>query len=118
VRAGRAGPRWRESGTRKVLQMTRGRLWITETAGAATARMFDFARRSPRIDRLYGYQWQAACDRYSWDSGWFRSNGSPRPAWYVVIDEVSADRNLAPAEIEALNPPVGPAMHDTCSGVG
>jgi hypothetical protein len=125
--------RWRESGTRKVLRMTRGRLWITETAGlvisrrytqynerraaAATARMFDFARRSRRIKRLYGYQWQAGCDRYSWDSGWFRSNGSPRPAWYVVIDEVSADRDLTPAEIEALDPPIGPAMHDTCAGV-
>jgi hypothetical protein len=125
--------RWRESGTRKVLQMTRGRLWITETAGvvvsrrytkyderraaAATARIFDIARRSKRIERLYGYQWQAGCDRYSWDSGWFRSNGSPRPAWYVVIDEVSAARDLAPAEIEALDPPLSAAMHDTCAGV-
>jgi hypothetical protein len=125
---------WRESGTRKMLRMTRGRLWITETAGVvvsrrysryderraarATARMFALAERSHRIKRLYGYQWQAGCDPYSWDSGWFRANGSPRPAWHVVIDAVSAERDLDPAAIEALDPPLGPAMHDTCAGVG
>jgi hypothetical protein len=124
---------WRESGTRKVLRMTRGRLWITETAGVvvsrrytkyderraakATERMFAFAERSRRIKRLYGYQWQAACDRYSWDSGWFRSNGSARPAWHVVIDAVSGERDLDPAAIEALDPPWAPGMHDTCAGV-
>jgi hypothetical protein len=125
--------KWRESGTRRVLRMTRGRLWITETAGvvvsrrytkydehraaAATERMFAFAERSRRIKRLYGYQWQAACDRYSWDSGWFRSNGSARPAWHVVVNEVSGERDLDPAAIEALDPPLGPGIHDTCAGV-
>jgi hypothetical protein len=124
---------WRASGTRKMLHLTRGRLWITETAGvvvsrrytkydeqraaAATERMFRFASRSRRITRLYSYQWQAGCDPYGWDSAWFRSNGSARPAWHVVVDEVARERGLSDAEIEALDPPLGPAVHDSCSGV-
>ena len=124
---------WRHSATLKVLRMTRGRLWITETAGvvvsrrypkydeqraaAATQRMFDFAARSKRITRLYSYQWQAGCDPYGWDSAWFRSNGSARPAWHVVVDEVARERALSEAQVEALDPPFGPALHDTCSGI-
>ena len=124
---------WRHSGTLKVLHLTRGRLWITETAGvvvsrrytkydeqraaAATERMFNFARRSKRITRLYSYQWQAGCDPYGWDSAWFRSNGSARPAWDVVVDEVARERGLSAAQIEALDPPPDPALHDTCTGV-
>jgi hypothetical protein len=123
---------WRASGTRKVLRMTRGRLWITETAGVvasrryskydeqraadATRRMFAFAGRSPRITRLYGYQWQAGCDPYGWDSAWFRSNGSARPAWRVVVDEIARERGLDSAEVEALDPPLSAAMNDTCKG--
>jgi hypothetical protein len=123
---------WRESGTRKLLRLTRGRLWITETAGVvvspryatyderraadATRRMFAFARRSPRITRLYAYQWQAGCDPYGWDSAWFRSNGSARPAWRVVVDEVARERQLDAAAIEALDLPLGSAPYDSCAG--
>jgi hypothetical protein len=123
---------WRASGTRKLLGVTRGELWITETSGVvvsrryskydehraarATRRMFDLARRSPRITRLYSYQWQAPCDPYGWDSGWFRSNGSPRPAWRVVVREMARELRLSRAAIEALDPPLSPAMHDTCKG--
>jgi hypothetical protein len=121
---------WRTSGTRKLLGLTRGELWITETSGVvvsrryskydeqraarATRRMFDLARRSPRVTRLYSYQWQAPCDPYGWDSGWFRSNGSARPAWRVVIEEMARELRLSRAAIEALDPPLSPAMHDTC----
>lgn len=121
---------WRGSGTRKLLALTRGELWITETSGVvvsrryrkydeqraarATRRMFSLAKRSPRISRLYAYQWQAPCDPYGWDSGWFRSNGSPRPAWRVVVDELARELGLTEAAIEALDPPLGPTMHDTC----
>jgi hypothetical protein len=124
---------WRHSGTLKVLRLTRGRLWITETAGvvvshrysrydeqraaAATERMFRLAHRSKRITRLYSYQWQAGCDPYAWDSAWFRSNGTARPAWRVVVDEVARQRGLDAAQIEALDPPLTPAVHDTCAGV-
>jgi hypothetical protein len=121
---------WRTSGTRKLLAVTRGELWITETSGVvvsrryskydeqraarATRRLFDLGRRSPRISRLYSYQWQAPCNPYGWDSGWFRSNGSARPAWRVVVAEMAQELRLSRAAVEALNPPLSPAMHDTC----
>jgi hypothetical protein len=129
-----SGRPWRETGTLKLLRLTRGSVWITETAGVvisprfkkydehraavATERMFRLAGRSLRITRLYGYQWQAGCDRYEWDSGWFRSNGSARPAWRVVVEALARDRGLDPAWVEELNPPFWPAVHDTCAGVG
>jgi hypothetical protein len=124
---------WRKSGTRKMLHLTRGHLWITETAGVvvsrryarydeqraarATRRMFDFADRARRITRLYSYQWQAGCDPYDWDSAWFRSNGSPRPAWQVVIDELAGDGVLSDAQLQQLDTVAGTAHHDTCTGV-
>ena len=68
---------WRLSGTRRMLRLTRGRLWISETAGivyyvregrlgerhaaAATRWMLSLPRHSRRISRLYAYQWQAEC---------------------------------------------------------
>jgi hypothetical protein len=88
-----------------------------QRAAAATERMFRFAHRSKRITRLYSYQWQAGCDPYGWDSAWFRSNGTARPAWRVVVDEVARQRGLDAAQIEALDPPLTPAVHDTCTGV-
>ena len=85
-----------------------------QRAARATRRMFGLASRSPRITRLYGYQWQAGCDPYGWDSAWFRSNGSPRPAWHVVVEEVARELHLSQAAVEALDPPLGPAMYDSC----
>jgi hypothetical protein len=122
---------WARSGTRRVLHLTRGRLWITETGGVvrsrrysgydeeraanATRRMFAFARRSPRIRRLYAYQWQASCDRRAWDSGWFRSDGEARPAYRIVVRELARERKLEAAEIAALDPPLTPATRTWCS---
>jgi hypothetical protein len=121
---------WRRSGTRQLLRRTRGRLWITETGGvvhshgfpehdelraaAATRRMFAFARRSRRITRVYPYQWQAGCGRGAWDSAWFRSDGSARPSYRVVVAELTRERGLDPTAAAALDPPLGPAMRDTC----
>jgi hypothetical protein len=123
---------WRHSGTRKLLHLTRGSLWITETSGVvvsrrypkydehraarATRRMFDLAGRSNRIRRLYAYQWQAGCDPYGWDSAWFRSNGSARPAWHVVVEEMARELRLSRGAVEALDPPLSSAMNDTCKG--
>ncbi|MGH2745208.1 MAG: hypothetical protein ACRDLY_06255 [Thermoleophilaceae bacterium] len=122
---------WRQSGTFKLLRRTRGKLWITETAGVvhsrrydghderraakATRRMFAFARRSRRISRLYAYQWQASCERDAWDSAWFRSDGSARPSYRAVVAELARERRLDPAALAALDPPLGPAMRDTCA---
>jgi polysaccharide biosynthesis protein PslG len=122
---------WRRSGTVYLLRRTRGRLWITETGGVvhtrhrwlhderraatATKRMFVFARRSRRISRVYAYQWQAGCERDAWDSAWLRSDGSARPSYRVVVAEIARERGLDPTAAAALDPPLGPAMRDTCA---
>jgi hypothetical protein len=121
---------WRGSGTADLLRRTRGKLWITETGGvvrslrnphnerraaAATRKMFRFAWRSSRITRVYAYQWQAACGRRErWDSGWFRSDGSTRPSYRVIVAELARERGLDAAARAALDPPLGPAMRNTC----
>ena len=82
---------WRRSGTRRMLRLTRGKLWISETAGIvyyvrsgrlgerhaarATRWMLSLPSRSHRIKRVYAYQWQAQCHPRLWDSAFFRSNG-------------------------------------------
>jgi hypothetical protein len=128
------GVSWQRSNTRRLLRLTRGRLWITETAGVvysrryddydeeraaeATRRMFSFAARSPRITRLYGYQWQAGCDSDAWDSAWFRSDGSSRPAYRVFLRELAFKRGLSTAAVTALDPPIGPQTYDACADDG
>jgi hypothetical protein len=122
---------WRRSGTRTFLRLTRGRVWITESAGVvhsrrynrynerraaeATRRMFRFASRSPRTTRLYAYHWQAACDPDLWDSAWFRSNGSSRPAYRVLLRELVRHHGFDPAAAARLDPPPGPAIYDSCT---
>jgi hypothetical protein len=122
--------RWRQTGTFKLLRRTRGRLWFTETGGLvhtrhfwprnerraawATRRMFALARRSRRITRVYAYQWQAVCERNAWDSAWFRSDGSSRPAYRTVVARIARARGLDAAARAELDPPLGAAMRDTC----
>jgi hypothetical protein len=123
--------RWRRSATRRLLRLTRGRLWITETAGvvhsrryshynerraaSATRRMLRFASRSRRIRRLYAYHWQAGCDSDRWDSAWFRSDGSSRPSYRVFIAEVARRRGFGPTATATLDPPPGPHTYDSCA---
>ena len=122
---------WRRSGTRTFLALTRGRVWITESAGvvrsrrysgydeeraaAATRRMFAFAGRSRRIARLYAYQWQASCDPRVWDSAWLRPDGEARPAYRVVVRKLARERALDSAAIAALDPPLTPEMRTSCA---
>ena len=123
--------RWRRSGTRVLLRRTRGRLWITESAGvvhsrrysghdelraaAATRRIFAFAARSRRIKRVYAYQWRASCDPDAWDSGWCRSDGSPRPAYRVVVNHLARMRGLDFDAAGALDPALGEGIADPCA---
>jgi hypothetical protein len=122
---------WRRSATRRLLRLTRGRMWITETAGVvhsrryqhynerraadATRRMLRFASRSRRVTRLYAYHWQAGCDSERWDSAWFRSDGSSRPAYRVLVAEVARRLRYGPTAAATLDPPLGPEMHDACA---
>ena len=123
--------RWLESGTRTLLRKTRGRVWVTETAGVvhsrrysdyderraarATRMMFAFARRSPRIERVYAYQWQASCDPDLWDSAWIRSDGSARPAYSVIVGELARSRGAAFDSAAALDPGLAAGARDTCA---
>jgi hypothetical protein len=122
---------WEHSSTRAMLALTRGHLWITETAGVvhsgrystyseqraaeATRRMFRFGSASSRITRVYAYHWQAGCDPDAWDSAWFRSDGSARPAYRVLVGKVARQLGLGRAATAALNPPIGPETYDACA---
>ena len=120
---------WRRSGTRGLLRLTRGRLWISETAGIvyylragrlgerhaanATRWMLALPARSRRTTRVYAYQWQAPCHPDIWDSAWFRSDGSSRPSFRVLVAQLTRERRLDPDAAAALNPPAlaGGARH-------
>ncbi len=67
--------------------------------------MLAFARRSPRIKRVYAYQWQASCNARAWDSGWFRSDGEARPAYRVIVRALARERKLDAAERRGARPP-------------
>jgi hypothetical protein len=80
--------------TRTFLRTVRGSVWLTETGGltnrgglkgqaTAVKRIFQLARSSKRIKRLYFYQWRAV--RHShWDSAFLTRKGKPRPAYYTL----------------------------------
>ena len=121
---------WRLSGTRRLLQLTRGRLWISETAGivyyvregklgeqhaaAATRWMLSLPSHSRRVSRVYAYQWQAECHPDTWDSAWFRANGAARPAYRALVAALARERHLDADAVKALDPPLWPGAHNTC----
>jgi hypothetical protein len=104
--------RLQSASTRALLGATRAQIWFTETAGlvarhnrsahdfpesakhAAQVTSFVFARLarlSPRIKRVYLYQWQAGAERHEpWDSALIAANGVPRPAFGVLVRELHA----------------------------
>jgi hypothetical protein len=97
--------RKRTSGTRDLLRITPGEVWLTETGGIlkfggafprslsrqarATKYMFSMvskydSRQSGlrgRITRLYNYQWTGAKRSARFDAGLVNPNGSQRPAY-------------------------------------
>jgi hypothetical protein len=97
--------------TEALLKATRSPIWFTETGGVfsrekrhsiafpetaahaarVTSFLFDvLARLSPRIARIYIYQWDGAGPRSPWDSGLIAPNGHPRPAYAVFVEELRA----------------------------
>jgi hypothetical protein len=92
--------------TLSLLRATRAPIWFTETGGLVsranhssigfpesaahaakvTSFLFDvLARLSPRIARVYIYQWDGAGPAASWDSGLIAPDGRPRPAYAVFV---------------------------------
>jgi hypothetical protein len=102
--------RLRTTGTRALLQHTRGQIWFTETGGivsrrnkrkvgfpespahaaVATRWVFDeLVPLSRRITRVYLYHWNAQRND-NWDSGLVDPRGRSRPALGVVGTELRA----------------------------
>ena len=89
------------AGTRRMLRLVKGRVWLTETGGIvkfgrgrpynperaarATRFMFRLAGSSARITRLYIYSWsgQERCRRF--DAGLTTPGGRPRAAYHVCL---------------------------------
>jgi hypothetical protein len=102
----------RSIGTRKLLRNVRGTIWFTETGGiverfvegrrlhgysertaaAAVRRVFRLAALSPRIRRVYLYNWFAPPARSRWDSGLMGRDLQPRPAFGVLRRELARIR--------------------------
>jgi len=94
--------------TPRLLAITRGQIWFTETGGVvlrrlyrgrrvlrtyryslrhaarATAHALALSCLSPRITRVYLYHWQPPTKVTNWDSGLLDRRGRPRPAFRAV----------------------------------
>jgi hypothetical protein len=102
--------RFRTRGTRSLLRAVPGAVWFTETGGlvernngspvefpenkwhAARATRWVFqrlTRLSPRVRRVYLYQWTPPPNT-TWDSALIAPNGRPRPAYRVLLDHLRA----------------------------
>jgi hypothetical protein len=116
-------------GTRTLLALTGGPIWVTETGGIvarlrhkggrparrvtytvehaarAIRHALELASLSPRIQRIYLYNWQAPNPFTSWDSGLLDPSGSPRPAYDVLK-----------AWLQTHLPPSGTAHPPTTAG--
>jgi hypothetical protein len=80
--------------TARMLSVVRGPIWVTETGGIkrrvglkgqarAVSRVFALAHLSPRIRRVYFYQWRP--DRqHLWDTAFVGINGTKRPAYWAL----------------------------------
>jgi hypothetical protein len=102
----------RSIGTRKLLRNVKGEVWFTETGGivgrfidgrarkglgvkhatAAVKRVFKLAALSPRVKRVYFYNWVAPPRNWRWDSAIMGFDGRPRPAYGVIKRELARRR--------------------------
>jgi hypothetical protein len=119
--------------TKALLGAAHGQIWFTETGGvvarhnhsfhdfpesaahAAMVTRFVFNRLvplSPRIARVYLYQWNAGTNRREpWDSGLIGPHGSPRQAFWVFVQELHTLGQLpATPAAEALFASAGHAL--------
>jgi hypothetical protein len=100
--------RFRARGLERLLATVPGQVWLTEVGGIVSFRtesgrlvfphsnrraakavryLFRLAAKHPRVRRVYLYHWSS--DRENrWDSALIDPNGKPRPAFYVVRNEL------------------------------
>jgi hypothetical protein len=106
--------RFRTSGTTRLLEATKGQVWLTEVGGIVARRgnpgkvgfeestrhsaqairwVFDeLVPLSPRITSVYVYHWNADSHTESWDSALIGPGGHARPALEVVEREVTLEK--------------------------
>lgn len=93
--------RFRTFRTRRFLRtVPRGKIWITETGGIvkfhnfrrntrraarAVRHSFGLAKLSPRVKRIYIYQWAHNPRDKRWDSGFVTSGGKTRPSYRTLL---------------------------------
>jgi hypothetical protein len=103
--------RFRTRGTLSLLRAVPGTVWFTETGGlvarnngspiefpqnkwhAARATRWVFQRLaplSPRVRRVYLYQWTPPGPDATWDSALMAPDGTPRPAYRVLAQHLRA----------------------------
>jgi hypothetical protein len=97
--------RFRSTGTKTMLRLVKGQVWLTETGGIVSftttsgkvalrpnltrARraidyLFRLARLAPRITRVYVYQWRKTGIGDRFDAGLVSPNGAPRPSLFAL----------------------------------
>jgi hypothetical protein len=102
-----------DASTRALMRVTRGQVWFTETAGLVHRRnhsthkfpenvqhaalvtrylLTHLVFVSPRITRIYLYEWNAGSSRDVWDSGLIGYNQRARPAYSVLLKELTAPK--------------------------
>ena len=101
--------------TRAFLRRIPGEVWFTETggivkfgnrwrrderrAGQAVRHVFKLAAISPRIKRLYLYNWREVRSNKRWDSALINWDGRPRDGYFALTDALSRDRfRILPVE--------------------
>jgi hypothetical protein len=90
-----------------LMSMTSGPIWLDETGGVLRRGHWQYKNQSAsaaakdeqfllslttkyhRIARIYHYQWQADPSA-GWDSGLLAANGTPRPAYNVLLSYIKA----------------------------
>jgi hypothetical protein len=106
--------RYESSRTRAILAAVPGNLWLTETGGvvqygtdftnhhgaglrraaSALEYMFKLAYVSPRLQRLYIYNWYGAAPSARFDAGIVDRYGHPRQGYVVVCNHLLHDSRL------------------------
>jgi hypothetical protein len=98
--------------TRELLALVRGRIWLAETGGIVNRHngtknpgfpqnanhaakvdnyiLHTIASLSPRIQRIYLYEWDAKTRLDSWDTALISYNNLPRPGYTVLADTLKA----------------------------
>jgi hypothetical protein len=117
--------------TRQLLGVVTGNIWLAETGGivnrphdprpgfpqdaAHAAKVDNFVLNklgslSPRIQRIYLYEWDAKTRHDSWDTALISYTGAPREG-YVVLAKTLHSWGIKPSCLISRVPP-------TCTGIG